>query len=273
MPRQILFVDESGTHDATHCLIAGYIGAPLQWAKFDVAWQSALTKHGVVGAFHAYELWNHNRWTRAEPNEFAGWTSEREARLTLDLLNVIRDFRVNPIGASVEIAAFDALTFGERSLLALHTSKRSRRIRIDQPRPYYLAFSCVLSAADKHVRSGTTIDMVLAKHQQVGKRAEEAFALFREVWALDGTLLGTIRQAEPGEAAGLQAADLLAYVLFRAEAAGGFGSLSLPEQKIFAALAKGAESILSADAGALDRMLNLHGEEMRASLRSMPERL
>src|SRR5690554_5653541 len=119
--RRILYLDESGTHDATHCTVAGYIATPLQWAKFGHAWAEILADHGVVPPLHAYELWNRRR-------QFQGWSAEQEARLLVDLFMPINDLRLNAVAASIEVAPFEALSFGERSLLALHTPKPTRRL-------------------------------------------------------------------------------------------------------------------------------------------------
>jgi len=50
-----VYADESGTQNSAYCIVAGYIGSPSQWSRFEKAWQQTLKGFSVT-EFHAIDF-------------------------------------------------------------------------------------------------------------------------------------------------------------------------------------------------------------------------
>jgi len=78
------YFDESDTHGPTpNVVMAGFVGTPYQWERFDKRLAKLQKRHGF-SIFHSTEF-------KARKGEFAGWTDEQSKALIDDLVALVRD--------------------------------------------------------------------------------------------------------------------------------------------------------------------------------------
>ncbi len=77
------YFDESDTHGPTpNVVMAGFVGTPYQWERFDKRLAKLQKRHGF-SIFHSTEF-------KARKGEFAGWTDEQSKALIDDLVALVR---------------------------------------------------------------------------------------------------------------------------------------------------------------------------------------
>lgn len=78
------YFDESNTHGPTpNVVMAGFIGTPYQWERFEKRLAKLQKRHGF-SIFHSTEF-------KAHKGEFAGWTDQQSMALINDLVALVRD--------------------------------------------------------------------------------------------------------------------------------------------------------------------------------------
>ena len=205
------YLDESGTHETSPIsVMAGYLGTADQWRAFDADW-IALVQGAGLSHVHAVDLFKRTKqfreWRADQVNTFAAQLDGVIARhLELGFSIVIRDDDYREI--YIEGAG-------------------PRRSRLDSK--YGVCFRACLAFAPSYIASElrllgearpseeTTINFVLEDgHRNIGD-ARRLFGLFKAdalpEWQ---NLVGTFDVAKK-DSPGAQAADFLAYCVYRIE--------------------------------------------------------
>jgi hypothetical protein len=191
------YLDESG-HSASSRVVAmaGAIGAPRDWRCIREHWTSVLARYGVrVFRMSHFE----NRF-----GEFRDWNNERRHALMAELLSVLEETFLIPIGTAVVVQDFRDL------------SAKTQRGLLD---PWYLCFQMCLNDVATGTLMVTRDELwdskrcaVVLEQQSEFWRAPYLFAqmLERELFAEKIGLLG---YAGKHTCVKLHLADLIAYEL------------------------------------------------------------
>jgi len=204
-----LYADESGIHgDARECVLAGYIASRQQWQSFDREWQRALRQLSApIKEFHAKFFFPRQGDYRflADP--------EQEGRKLLDrLLAIIKGHDLHAFGVGVDIAAFNALTWGERAWLTGATLKRGTMSGGAPSKPYYLCFMHSIFEAEGVAKDGDTVDFFFARQEQFKGLAAQHFEVARKHLDVERSRkIGTLEFPSAADESALQAADLLSH--------------------------------------------------------------
>jgi Protein of unknown function (DUF3800) len=205
------YLDESGTHDASPIsVMAAYLGTDAQWRAFDSDW-AALLETADVRYVHAVDLFKRTK-------QFKDWPAERVNAFAVEIDGVIASHM--PMGFSVIIRDDDY-----RQIYV--EGPRPRRSRLDSKygvcfraclafAPSFIASELQLAGEARRARE-TTINFVLEDgHRNVGD-ARRLFDLFKgdalPEWQ---HFVGTF-DVSSKDSPGAQAADFLAYCVYRAE--------------------------------------------------------
>jgi hypothetical protein len=206
----IVYLDESGTHDQSPIsVMAGYVGTAAQWERFGQSWSTLLISAGIQHV-HAVDLFKRTKqfkgWTAGDVNAFAvNLDGIIAAHLQLGFSVVVRDDDYRTVyrsGAPTRLPQDSKYGVCFRGSLAFA--------------PSYIA-SELKALADPKFAQGVVMDFVLEDgHRNVGD-ARRLFTMFKAD-ALDEwrELVGTFDVVKK-PAPGAQAADFLAYCVYRAE--------------------------------------------------------
>ncbi|HEX8274814.1 MAG TPA: hypothetical protein VF615_19430 [Longimicrobiaceae bacterium] len=194
------YFDESGTHAGSPAIaVAGYISTVEQWSEFTVEWKEALDEFGMPdsAAFHMTDFVNRRK-------HFKGWTEEERRGRLARLIQIINRHVIASIAIVIPGAAYAAVM-----------SDKAKRITGGA---YGLAATaCFMDAAALLEPTFPTVRIAYAFESgakgigQIMKVFQENFndPVQRAKLKLGGlTLAGK-------EVAPLQAADILAYEMFK----------------------------------------------------------
>ncbi len=228
------FGDESGIESNAHyCVLLGYIGTPAEWESFNIAWDAVLSKDGIQ-EFHAIEFFPPKRRLSHE-NPYKDWSKEHRFEYLTDLLSVIANHRIIPVGWAVDVNAFHALKEAERRYLTsayLETSFHGKSLNKHGGNPFKLSFQRKLTTSGAKSRPYMVVfgrffhDVLLVSppdsliHVLLDNNQLEPIATetFYRVWKRrhpGGKWFDSITFADSTTRPQLQAADLLAYVWHR----------------------------------------------------------
>lgn len=187
------YFDESGHVDSEQFVaVAGFVATDAKWQAFDVAWRAALVKHNARH-LHTTDLMNYKR-------DFKHWNRAQEDALMRDLIDVIHSTgRIVAVGAVMAVDDFKALSVDLQG-----------RLR----NPFYTLFQQAISVAALEARDhppGVVVNTVYSQTNEFAPDATKIFALM----ANREPRIGTLQFADMRHTPGLQAADLLAYELYR----------------------------------------------------------
>ncbi|MFB3815520.1 MAG: DUF3800 domain-containing protein [Terriglobales bacterium] len=85
------FFDESGTDAAsTHAVVAGFVQWSESWVSFSIDWGRVLEAPPPIEYFHSVEA-NHRK------GQFKGWEKEDRDAKVIALIDVLKDFRAQPL--------------------------------------------------------------------------------------------------------------------------------------------------------------------------------
>lgn len=224
MPRDFgSYCDEFGSPkdpNKKYMGIAGLLGWSDNWTRFTDEWKECLRVEKIPQPFHMTDFVHHTE-------KFSGhrWENQAERSRNLDLLlGIIKRADLIPIGASVVLKDYYALTSAQQSACKS---------------PYYLAFQAVTSnmgfaaasidlsmkreKAEKAISdnlpmdeadyvSPATVSMVYAKLRKFTGLAEELWNGIKDA-NMFGHWMSSYTAAEPDDYPPLQAADIWAYSL------------------------------------------------------------
>lgn len=205
------FIAESGIHDgASVCVVAGYVGSLGEWRRFERAWGP----HASAPGFHSKEFFaRDNTGTRVGP--YRGWDDVRARRYFSTLLNTVLGLKLYPIGALVDVRAFQKYTEDERRIMTGgKLTPRGKWAQTGAPsKPYFLAFwKAVTRATEITDRKDWNIDFVFDQQNQYESLALQTFKGLKADLDEDYTSrLGSAVFASRRDAIALQAADMLAH--------------------------------------------------------------
>ena len=205
------YLDESGTHETSPIsVMAGYLGTADQWRALDGDW-SALLQAAGLRHVHAVDLFKRTK-------QFRKWPADRVNALAVQLDGLIA--RHMQLGFSVIIRDDDY-----RKIYV--EGARPRRSRLDSK--YGVCFRACLAFAPSYIASElqlageaqraqeTTINFVLEDgHRNVGD-ARRLFDLFKADALPEWQHFVGAFDVSKKDSPGAQAADFLAYCVYRAE--------------------------------------------------------
>ncbi len=205
------YLDESGTHaESPISVMAGYVGTSAQWDGFEADWTALVRKAGVKH-MHAVELFKRTK-------QFKGWKAEDVNALAVSLDGVIA--RHLQVGFSIIVRDDDYKNI-------YGTGPHPRRPAKDTK--YGVCFRACLAFVPSYIASEftlaqqialaqeTTINFVLEQGHRNAGDAQRLFKLYKAdalpEWQ---RFVGTMDVSTKGSP-GTQAADFLAYCIYRAE--------------------------------------------------------
>jgi hypothetical protein len=222
------YFDESGIHShAKVCIVAGFYSDQGAWREFEDSWNAILADYPELAdeGFHAKRFWG--RFERKRVGNYEGWDDERADLFLERLVSCIVGHQIFPIGYGVIVAEFMRRDLHSRQwLTGARFSKTTGKAKTSgcPNKAYYLPFQfCVLKAAQK---SNATLEDKI--HISVGlDRTFHGYASSLYKFLLvDERLpeslrgrLGTLQNPLAKDTPGLQAADLIAKVMYDASLA------------------------------------------------------
>ncbi|MCA9469307.1 MAG: DUF3800 domain-containing protein [Nitrospira sp.] len=216
-PNLTAYFDESGIHEnASHCIVAGFVGSEQEWNKFEARWQTA--SGGVV--FHGNEFFS-RKPDGERTKTYKGWSDLKAEAYLTGLVKAITSTRLTPVGAVVDVRAFMAFTERERRYLtgAVYKHDRGKFITTGVPgKPYFMALMHCISAATHCIRrSGLKVNFVFDRQDQYQGNAIQLFQRACEEAQPEQfrKRLGEIAFRDKSNMGALQAADLLTHACYR----------------------------------------------------------
>lgn len=200
------YVDESGMHDGSqHIVLAGYISTADQWNAFEDNWKAALSDAGIP-SFHMTDFANriaphYNRWSE----------SQRQERLAR-FINIANKHSICSVGVILSKADLGAAM--------------GRVITVFRGRAYGIAATwftgLTVAALTKHHDPNAHVAYVMDRG---ARRSGEYVQIINRMMAKTDLMAGiralSIRLESSSLFVPLQAADILAYELYRLAGSSG----------------------------------------------------
>jgi hypothetical protein len=194
-----VYIDESGTHDPSPLTImSGWIAPVEEWAALERKWQALCAFQGVKYV-HAKEL-------KHRQGPFKRWTDERAVSFSRQLLLALETHSQYSLTVILNNAEYDS------HYRAPDKAERKRRGSVDSK--YGVCFRVFLSLVTQVVAKympNETLTIALEAGHKNGGAAETIFAEFSQYAPELAALVTAVAYVNKKEAAGVQAADLLAY--------------------------------------------------------------
>lgn len=198
------YLDESGIHDgAAVCVVAGYIAEHKAWRSFEKSWRATLKHFGIgLADFHAKIILK-----RSDP-------VSKKAVESLALLIRKHRLRIHPVSAAIVVSDFNSLSLDQRRFMTGASFKGNKLVGDSSPnKPYYIPFQhCIRQAVsygppDARVHFYVGLDRTLYDYATV---------LYRQIvlHPKADQRLGNLGAPKAAETPQLQAADLLAHILY-----------------------------------------------------------
>lgn len=216
------YFDESGIHEnAEVCVVAGYYGTQKAWRGFEKQWDKILSDYPELKqGFHAKKFFR--RDNRKRVGEYADWDDIKARRFLDRLVQCIIGNRIFPISFAIIVGDFRKLPLMERKwLTGARFTINGKPISSGCPnRSYYVPFDfCVLDSARMSGANVTEkIDFFVGLDRSFSGYANTLYSFVLSDARLPASvrnLLGRISYPLASSTPGLQAADLLAYRLYR----------------------------------------------------------
>lgn len=94
------YLDESGIdHKTDFCILAGYVGGPGQWKRFERKWKGILARHNVK-EFHAKRFFQRDD-SGQRLDEYQNWTDDKADSFIRELLACIISVKIYPLSCSL----------------------------------------------------------------------------------------------------------------------------------------------------------------------------
>ena len=258
------YADESETHEnPAYCVVAGWIGNPRQWRKFNEDWQSILDEFRVTD-FHSKQFFSLD-------NPYRTWKPEKVARFITKLTRAIAIRRIFPVGGAVKVEPFMSYSEGERRWLTMapvtHSGRLSGATTGSPNKPYHAAVPFLYTEAAKAAGPNTQVHFVFDRNE-----TEQGYALkvYNDIFEGRGThplwdRLGEFRFADRISQPGLQAADLYTHLwwAFLEHGATGMGE---ERHRVFQGMKLRREWIKVADTAYFEEALAKLTSEQRRRL-------
>jgi len=213
------YFDESGiTPDSEHCVLMGFVATKVKWAQFDAGWRAVTASSGD---FHAKRFFARDG-TGKRVGQYRDLTDSQASSQLRQLAAMITSRvgvgTLTPIGAAVDIRAFEALSESERRLLTgcfIHS--RRGLINSGAPtKPFFAAFVHCVTEAARTAKGGAVVDFMFDRNATFAPQIEQQVAVIRKHGPPEFVgRLGRIDFGPCAQSPGLQAADLVAYAYRR----------------------------------------------------------
>lgn len=173
--------------------VAGYVSTRQRWKKFGREWEELLREEGI-SAFHRTDL-------ESLQKEFKGWTAERRDRAVRRAQKIIKRWALAGVAVGFPFDLYERI---------IHTPELRKRFA----KPYALCtMRCIIALSEWASEDGyrDPIDYVFDRGDEGRGQVIDAFRVSdREKY-----LLGTCRFEDKKKFVPLQAADILAYEVYR----------------------------------------------------------
>lgn len=274
-----VFADESGIHEnPDYCIVAGFISNPAWWIRLDRKWRKALNDFQVQ-VFHSKEYFHRQGDGNHPKSPYNGWSVKKAARFLARLVSIISEEFVYPVGAMVDVKAFNALSYGEkRHLTGGITDGKGRWVTSGAPsQPYYLAMQGLLhESVTETVKVGSDAigNFMFDRQNVVEAGATQLYYLLKTVLKdahPHSGVLGGITFNDKSRFPGLQAADLLVY-LWYGYLTRGATDMGIERALAFKVLLERRNNLTFIGADVIETILaSTFNDEERQLLRSTPE--
>lgn len=190
------YFDASGTHRQDGSLamcVAGYVSTPRRWKKFEREWEELLREEGI-SAFHRTDL-------ESLRKEFKGWTVERRDRVVKRAHKIIKRWALMGVAVGFPFDLYERI---------IHTPELRKRFS----KPYALCtMRCIIPLSEWATEQGyrDPINYVFDRGDEGRGQVLNAFRLSDH----DRYLLGTCQFEDKKKFVPLQAADVLAYEVYK----------------------------------------------------------
>jgi len=205
------FFDES--HDSKRerlIVFASYYAAEQVWADFEQAWCKLLSRHGLTD-FHANEC-EHSR------GQFKGWSRSDRDEVQREAIELICSAKVHGVACGLQLTTYNACL---AEFKARRRIPRYRKVSGSLGDPFYLAFQFAIERMaveinDSGIPEEEKVSLVFDQQFDYSACAAEIHCSLRESSKLEFVhRLGRISFDSRRDYVELQAADVLAYELFR----------------------------------------------------------
>ncbi len=221
------FGDESGDQNTPYCAVTGFVASPRQWHLLKGKWHKTLVRYHVP-VFHAEEFFQRSNWESAS-SPYGGWTPEHADAFIDDLLYVVRERVITPVGGLVNVADFNDMHSDMRRVItggsvvwnwsftpgSNDDPLVTARFRTTgAPRyPYFAALGLFIDEALSKTPQGTKVHFVLDQQDVYEGYARVAYAERKKRRSPNWEKMGGLRYEDKTDFEELQVADLYAYVM------------------------------------------------------------
>jgi hypothetical protein len=210
------YFDESGIdHESDFCILAGYVGGPGQWKRFERKWKDTLARHSVK-EFHAQRFFQRDKKGH-RLDEYASWTDLKADGFIKELIHCIIAVKVYPLSCSLVKEDWNKLTYGERRYLTGGIFDAGKFTSSGAPsKVYFVPFQFCIYMATDFCGRGQRVHFAFDMNQELHGYGREYFKVLKKLPGLSwAPKLGQTSWPTSFDAVQLQAADLLAYLLIR----------------------------------------------------------
>lgn len=208
-------MDESGIQEsAAFCIVAGYVGSVAHWTKFEPVWKKILDKNGIP-EFHAKRFFAKDNKTGLRVGDYKGWDDSKADAFLSSLTETVGSYKLRALASSISVPMFLSYTEDERRFLTGGQYWNGKWKRSGAPtKPYYLPFQHCVIEATAHCPVSDKVHYLFDLNKQLSPWAGEMYSdlLLSENLKVRKQL-GQISFPSGLEAVGLQAADLICYVI------------------------------------------------------------
>lgn len=197
-----VFIDDSGKSDQSPVLVlAGYLASKERWQSFDAKWKAILTNHGMIN-FHAVDAWRLSYSSRIKSSLVRG-------SVFVQLINCITQHVEHAFAISIPFESHEHWFASKQ--LPEHTSLRI----------YNMAFYGLLTQIHQHMfKRRFDQGLEITFDEQGGESTARVLGGMEEFTRLaaggfPGLNVATPRFMSDDDCPGLQAADMLAWLLRR----------------------------------------------------------
>jgi hypothetical protein len=212
------YCDESGINAGSPvCIVAGFFGGANQWRSFEKGWHDILERV-ELDEFHARDFWARDR-DGGMVGKYRGWTPEKASRFLDELVDVGTSVEIHPVSCTVVAADWEKVPEEQRRFATSAKFRRSTQKLASTgapTQPYFLCFQWCVHNASKYCRPDLKIDFFFDLNKKFDAHAMAVWDQMKgDTRSRVNDRLGELSFPTSSERAGLQLADLFAYLAQR----------------------------------------------------------
>ena len=209
------YCDESGINAGSPvCIVAGFFGGSNQWRAFEDRWTDILRRVGLE-EFHARDFWARDQ-DGGMVGTYRGWSQEKARSFLDELVDVGTSVKIHPVSCAVVAADWGKVPEEQRRYVTGAKFRRSTQKYASTgapTQPYFLCFQWCVHNAAKYCKRHLEIDFYFDLNKQLDTHAKAVWAQMKgDMRSPVNARLGELRFPTSSERAGLQLADLFAYL-------------------------------------------------------------